>query len=151
MAANPEVYRREMNRFCSTFMRIPGKKLFRCGAGLRSGCVDAYGNLQLCLTLRHPDTVYNLRLGSLKNGLTRFLPSVRRKTAANPEYLKKCAVCFLKGLCEQCPAKSWAEHGTLDKPVAYLCRVAHRQARFLGLLQKGQKAWQSKTPAKRPF
>jgi sulfatase maturation enzyme AslB (radical SAM superfamily) len=34
----------------------------------------------------------------------------------------------------QCPAKSWMEHGTLDTPVEYLCSVAHAQARHLGLI-----------------
>jgi hypothetical protein len=41
-----------------------------------------------------------------------------------------------------CPAKSWAEHGTLDTPVEYLCRVAHAQARDLGLLQDGERSWE---------
>ena len=61
--------------------------------------------------------------------------------ATNAEYLHRCAVCFLKGLCEQCPAKSWAENGTLDTPVEYLCEVAHAQGRFLGWLKDGEKAW----------
>jgi hypothetical protein len=46
------------------------------------------------------------------------------------------------GLCEQCPSKSWMEHGTLDTPVEYLCEVAHAQTRYLGLLEGGEKAWQ---------
>jgi hypothetical protein len=62
--------------------------------------------------------------------------------ATNPSYLRRCAVCFLKGLCEQCPAKSWVEHGTLDTPVEYLCEIAHAQARFLGWLKDGEKAWE---------
>ena len=49
---------------------------------------------------------------------------------------------FLKGLCEQCPAKSWMEHGTLDTPVEYLCDVAHAQARYLGLIGDSEKAWE---------
>jgi len=36
------------------------------------------------------------------------------------------------------------EHGTLDTPVEYLCRVAHAQARNLGLLEKDEKAWEVK-------
>jgi hypothetical protein len=48
----------------------------------------------------------------------------------------------LKGLCEQCPGKSWAEYGTLDTPVEYLCQVAHAQARYLGLLNGGERAWE---------
>jgi hypothetical protein len=34
------------------------------------------------------------------------------------------------------------EHGTLDTPVDYLCRLAHYQARKLGILQKNEKGWQ---------
>ena len=58
-----------------------------------------------------------------------------------PYYLKRCAVCFLKGLCEQCPAKSWMENGSLDTPVEYLCRIAHAQARHLGILEENENAW----------
>jgi hypothetical protein len=50
--------------------------------------------------------------------------------------------CFLKGLCEQCPAKSWAEHGTLDTPVEYLCDVAHAQAHWLGWLEENEHGWE---------
>jgi hypothetical protein len=32
------------------------------------------------------------------------------------------------------------EHGTFDTPVEYLCRVAHAQARDLGLLKEGERA-----------
>ena len=67
---------------------------------------------------------------------------MREMRAENPDYLARCARCFLKGLCEQCPAKSWTEHGTLDTPVEYLCEVAHAQARYLGLLEEGEIAWE---------
>jgi radical SAM protein with 4Fe4S-binding SPASM domain len=87
--------------------------------------------------------VYDLHNGSLKDALTNFFPRLREETRAlNPNYLARCARCFLKGLCEQCPAKSWAEHGTLDTPVEYLCQVAHVQAMDMGLLRAGECAWQ---------
>lgn len=92
--------------------------------------------------LRHPNTVYNLKTGSLKDALINFFPKLRETRAINPKYLTRCARCFLKGLCEQCPAKSWAEYGTLDTPVEYLCRVAHEQAIFLELIKDEEKAWQ---------
>lgn len=133
-------YCKGMSEFCSRFMRPPGEKLFPCGAGL-GGCVDAYGMLQPCLPLRHPDTVYDLKTGSLHDALTRFFPGLREMKATNPDYLSRCARCFLKGMCEQCPAKSWMEHGTLDTPVEYLCRVAHAQAVDLGLLHEGEMSW----------
>jgi hypothetical protein len=50
--------------------------------------------------------------------------------------------CIKKGFCEQCPAKSWVEYGTLDTPIEYLCEVAHAQARYLGWLGENEQAWQ---------
>ena len=96
------------------------------------------------MMLRHPETVYDLRKGTLLDALTNFFPRVRQMKAVNPDYLLRCAKCFLKGLCEQCPAKSWAEHGTLDTPVEYLCEIAHIQARFLELVKKDEWAWEVK-------
>ncbi|MFH0790098.1 MAG: radical SAM protein [Candidatus Omnitrophota bacterium] len=135
-------YFKEMREFCAKFMRPSGEKLFSCGSGMGGGCVDAYGNFQLCMMLRHPVCVYDLKKGSLKDALSGFFLKVREIKAANPDYLNRCAKCFLKGLCEQCPAKSWTEYGTLDTPVEYLCEVAHTQARFLGLINEVEKAWQ---------
>jgi MoaA/NifB/PqqE/SkfB family radical SAM enzyme len=166
-----------MREFCSKFMGTPGDLLFRCGAG-HGTCVDAYGNAQMCMPLRHPDTVVDLRVAGggqrraekrdgnsakaspspdltpssdrvpdsresspLQYALTEFFPRLREMRATNPEYLRRCARCFLKGLCEQCPGKSWMEHGTLDTPVEYLCAVAHVQARFLGLLADNENSW----------
>lgn len=137
-------YIKEMKEFCSKFMRPPGDTLFSCGSGLGGGCVDAYGNFQPCILLRHPDCIYDLRQGSLKDALENFFPKLRETKAKNPQYLVRCAQCFLKGLCEQCPAKSWAEHGTLDTPVDYLCDIAHAQARFLGLLNNSEIGWNVK-------
>lgn len=126
--------------FCGKFMRPPGDKLFSCGAG-HGTCVDAYGKAQMCMGLRHPDTVADLRQLSLKYALEELFPQTREIKATNHEYMERCARCFLKGLCEQCPAKSWMEHGTLDTPVEYLCDVAHAQARYLGLIKKNENAW----------
>jgi MoaA/NifB/PqqE/SkfB family radical SAM enzyme len=173
MSRNP-LYLRDMKQFCGKFMGPPGDKLFSCGAG-HGTCIDAYGNAQMCMGLRDPGTVYDLRNGAdchcepseaipgthaeiasssasggllamtgLRYALTEFFPRLRELRATNPDYLNRCARCFLKGLCEQCPAKSWMEHGTLDTPVEYLCDVAHAQAEYLGLIKKGEKAWEVK-------
>ena len=137
-------YLKGMREFCAKFMRPSADKLFSCGSGVGGGCVDAYGYFQPCLMLRDPHLAYNLKTGSLKDALINFFPKLRETKAVNPEYLARCAKCFLKGLCEQCPAKSWAEYGTLDAPVEYLCQVAHAQARFLGLLKEEENAWEVK-------
>jgi len=137
-----EKYLRIRREFCSKFLSVPDDKLFSCAAGCASGCVDAYGYFQPCLMLRHPATVYNLKKGSLKDALLNFFPKIREQKASNPEYLARCARCWLRGLCEQCPGKSWMEHGTLDTPVDYLCKVAHVEARYLGLIGDKEVAWQ---------
>lgn len=146
-------YRAEMKEFAAKFMRPAGNRLFSCGAGL-GACVDAYGNAQMCMLLRHPDTVYSLDrrlhssrhpetlLSPLEYVVTEVFPKLRLVCVDNPEYLKRCGVCFLRGLCGQCPARSWEEHGTLDKPVDYFCQVAHRQAEDLGLIIANEKAWE---------
>lgn len=112
LARNPN-YRKSMREFAGKFMGPPGDKLFNCGVGL-GVCVDAYGNAQMCMGLRDPATVYDLRdvaraARPLHYALTEFFPRLRELRATNPEYLNRCARCFLKGLCEQCPAKSWQE------------------------------------------
>jgi radical SAM protein with 4Fe4S-binding SPASM domain len=142
LARRKDSYIKEMQEFCAKFMHPSGDKLFSCGSGIGGGCVDAYGYFQPCMMLRHPDCVYDLKSGSLKDALENFFPKIREMKAKNPEYLKRCARCFLKGLCEQCPAKSWMEHGTLDTPVEYLCEIAHLQARFLGLIKNNEKVWE---------
>jgi pyruvate-formate lyase-activating enzyme len=160
-------YLEDMRQFCAKFMRAPGDRLFTCGAG-HGTCVDAYGVAQMCLPLRHPDTVFSLRTGrpgreasaamsgscapsdpdqglapgALRGALSEHFPHVRELRATDPDYLATCAGCFIKGLCEQCPGKSWSEHGTLDRRVEYLCEVAHEQARDLGLLAPGERAWE---------
>ena len=137
-------YVAEMRAFCSKYTKPTGMALFPCGAGKGSGSVDAYGFLQPCLLLRQQELVYNLRTGSLRNALLEFFPKNMQKNAEDTDYLARCARCFLKGLCEQCPAKSWMEHGTLDTPVEYLCEIAHAQARDFGLIEDGEKAWEVK-------
>ena len=142
LARDKKSFIQEREEFCSRFIRPPGENLFNCGAGVKSGCVDAYGYFKLCLLLGHPDTIYDLKQGTLKEAVLDFFPKVRKTIASNPDYLKRCARCFLFGLCEQCPANSWLESGTLDTPVEYLCGIAHHQARFLGLLAASEKAWE---------
>jgi radical SAM protein with 4Fe4S-binding SPASM domain len=142
LAARREAaYRLGMMQFSAGFMYPQGDVLFNCGAG-ETGCVDAYGGYQMCMLLRHPQMVYDITHGSLHEALVDNFPIWRETRASHPDYLQRCARCFLKGMCEQCPGKSWMEHGTLDTPVEYLCQVAHAQARFLDLISEGEKAWE---------
>ena len=92
--------------------------------------------------LRSDEAAYDIRNGSLKEAMDGHFQRLRMIKASRPEYLARCARCFLKGLCEQCPARSWIENGTLDSPVEYFCDVAHALARELGLLGPGEKGWE---------
>ncbi|MBN1630241.1 MAG: radical SAM protein [Thermoleophilia bacterium] len=132
----------EMAEFRTKFMGVPDDRLFTCGAG-HGLSIDAYGIAQPCLGLRASELTVDTRVLSLAEVLDRFA-SLGGLRATNPDYLRRCARCFLKGLCEQCPARSWSEHGTLDTPVEYYCAVAHAQARFLGWLAEGEMAWKVK-------
>ena len=143
LARRKAKYIEETRAFCSRFVGPTWNKLFSCGAGIGGACVDAYGICQLCMNLRHPDSVYDLRKGSLKEAMSRYFPKVRKLKASHPDYLARCARCFLKGLCEQCPGKSWTEHGTLDTPVEFLCEIAHAQARYVGLLGEKEMGWEA--------
>ncbi len=141
LTSDEKNYRKEMKEFAENFLKTPNARLFNCGAGI-GGTIDAYGIYQPCLLLRHPDVTHDLKKITLKDILTKNMPELKKIEAKNPEYLNKCANCFLKGLCEQCPGKSWSEHGTLDTPVDHLCKEAHHQARYLGLLKENEFSWE---------
>ncbi len=151
LAFYPEQYVKDAQRLIGKFVQIPNPRIFSCGVGKGSACLDAYGEIQACFLLRHPDTTYSLLAPghTLEEALKRKFPSLALSEATNEDYLKRCARCFLRELCEQCPARSWVEHGNLDTPVEYLCQVAHHQASALGLLSNGEMAWEVEDPEQR--
>jgi MoaA/NifB/PqqE/SkfB family radical SAM enzyme len=153
MTRNPERYRREIEEFAGKFMGPAGDRLFGCGAG-HEVIIDAYGRAQPCMVLRSPEFTIELfpdgaspepggrRTARRLSEVLDLYGRLRDIRASNPDYLRRCAVCFLKGLCEQCPGKSWTEHGTLDTPVEYLCEAAHAQARWMGWLDESERSWE---------
>ncbi|MBU1125425.1 MAG: radical SAM protein [Candidatus Omnitrophica bacterium] len=142
-------YSGKLAQFCRKFMKIPGENIFSCGGGINKADIDPYGRLRLCMLLKDPRLSYDLKDGSLKEAVTSLLPQWRKIKSTNPEYLRRCARCFLKGLCLQCPAKSWLEHGSLDTPIEYFCEIAHVQARSVGLLGIGEQGWEVKNGKER--
>lgn len=107
--------------------------LFLCGAG-KSSCIVSYDGLfRLCYPLWHPDTIYDLRKGNLKDAFLNFVPKVLDIRSDQADYLEKCRDCPIVNLCMWCPAYAFLETGYLDKWVEYFCNVAHRRAEMLQL------------------
>jgi radical SAM protein with 4Fe4S-binding SPASM domain len=131
----------ELSFFCSRFLGPPGERLFRCGCGI-GGVMDPYGKVFGCLPFRDPSLAGDVRKQSLREIFEDRFGEMRKMRASNPAYLARCAKCFLKGFCNQCPADSYSESGTLDTPVAYFCEISHAFAYDIGLLEEGEKAWE---------
>jgi radical SAM protein with 4Fe4S-binding SPASM domain len=110
--------------------------LLHCGAGNDSFNVSYDGMLRLCPSLWHPDCVYDLAKGSLREAWQIFIPQVREMRSDRREFLEKCGACSIVNLCMWCPAHAHLETGTMDVPVDYFCRVAHARTELLGKTRK---------------
>ena len=51
------------------------------------------GTFRLCSSLWHPDTVYDLRAGTLREAWEEWVPRVRDLRGTDPEFLEKCRTC----------------------------------------------------------
>jgi radical SAM protein with 4Fe4S-binding SPASM domain len=109
-------------------VRPDPRYLYACGAGLHSFHIDPYGGLSLCMMPRHVS--YDLRRGSFRQGWREFLWQERFRS---PRGNYECSGCSLMGICGQCPGWAQMEHGEEQKPVPYLCQVAHLRATALKL------------------
>lgn len=106
--------------------------LFHCGAGLGSFSVSYDGLFRLCSSLWHPECVYDLRRGSLREAWDHLVPKVREMRSQRREFLERCCTCPLIDLCLWCPAHAHLEAGQLDLWLDYFCRVARARAEALG-------------------
>jgi radical SAM protein with 4Fe4S-binding SPASM domain len=110
--------------------------LFHCGAGNDNFNLSYDGLLRLCPSLWHPDCVYDLKRGNLKEAWLSFIPQVREMRSKRMEFLDKCLGCSIVNLCMWCPAYAHLETGAMDTPVDYFCRVAHARTELLGKTRK---------------
>ena len=99
--------------------------LFHCGAGKGSFNVSYDGYFRLCSSLWHPDCVYDLRQGSLKEAMAVFVPKVLDMRSTDPTFLEKCRGCQIIDFCLWCPAHAHLESGRMDAWCDYFCQVAH--------------------------
>lgn len=110
------------------FAQNEDDRVFQCGAGNGSFSVGYDGTFRLCSSLWHPDTIYDLRAGSLREAWEEWVPKVRDIRSTNPEFLERCGRCSIFNLCLWCPAHAALETGALDGWVEYFCEVAHARA-----------------------
>ena len=116
--------------FCDRFVGPPAnpERLYTCGAGVNAFHIGPHGELSACMIARAPS--YDLRQGTFWQGWYEFIKGVRKqKRTADTT----CAHCELISLCGQCPGWAQLEYGDQEKPVEYLCQVAHLRAEAFGL------------------
>jgi radical SAM protein with 4Fe4S-binding SPASM domain len=121
---------KEWHEFCDKFWGQPSdpEYLYQCGAGIDTFHIDPYGQLSACMMARTPG--YDLRQGTFRDGWHKFLPQVQaQKWSRNTP----CRTCELMAICDQCPGWAQMESGDQEKPVEYLCQIAHMRAEALGL------------------
>ena len=122
------------DQFCDHFhgpAQPPGRedRLYNCGGAVNSFSISPYGELGLCGF--STGAAFDLRQGSFEEGWKSFLGRVvERRTKT----VTKCTTCHLKSLCGMCPAMGELENGDPEKPVDFLCHVAHLRAHVLGLM-----------------
>jgi radical SAM protein with 4Fe4S-binding SPASM domain len=119
-----------LKRSCEYLNELKGVQqheapLFSCGAGINSFVLGYDGIFRLCSSLYHPDTLYDLKQGSLFHAWRVFVPQVRGMRSTGNSYVESCGKCHLVNLCMWCPANVYLETGNLDMPVAYFCELAH--------------------------
>lgn len=103
-------------------------EVYHCGGGINSFAIDPQGQMSICV-LSHFDK-YDWRGGSIQDGWADFLLRVRRRKLTQ---ITKCVRCEIKAMCGMCPANGELESGHAEKPVDYLCHVAHLRAGTLDI------------------
>lgn len=109
----------------------PGKHskgIYTCGGGQNDYAVHADGNLSICVSSYQDG--YNLKTGSFAEGWDDFLLEVRNKPVT---VQSKCMECGIRNVCGMCPAKGEMENEHAEKPVDYLCHLAHLRAQTFNI------------------
>jgi len=121
---------KDWHEFCSKFSGMPQnpEDLYQCGAGQQVFHIDAYGQLSPCMMARKSS--FDLRLGKFSDGWHTFIPGILEQKWSRDVL---CKTCDLISLCDQCPGWAYVESGDQEKPVDYLCRIAHMRAEAFGL------------------
>lgn len=103
-------------------------RLFRCGIGANEYNIAYDGQLRLCSTLNAPGLTFDLRKGSLNEGLNSLRANISTTKTESISILQTCKSCNITNLCSWCPATAYLETGDLEGAIPYFCAVAHARA-----------------------
>jgi len=142
--ANPERFRALMIN-CDKYILSPHpgnncSSIFQCAPGRWSFSVSYDGLLRLCSSLWHPEFMYDLRKGHLKEAWNVFMPRILEMKSVRTEYMESCGKCPVINLCLWCPAHAYLETGELDLPVESFCKIACARAEMLEKAKQGEKS-----------
>lgn len=119
------------HRFITKNLKRSEPYLFYCTPGRKNFAVSYDGKLRLCPSLWHPDTIYDLKNGTIFDAWTNFIPFVLRIKSNKKVYIDNCLNCPISNLCFWCPAHAFLESGEMDTPVDYFCNVAKARAKMI--------------------
>jgi radical SAM protein with 4Fe4S-binding SPASM domain len=150
-----EIERADEERFsalrkdCGRLIRepLPGDAsdlLFHCGAGKGLFSISHDGQFRLCASLQAPETLFNLRRGTLREAWERHVPKVLDTRSNRKEFIDHCRSCGLIDLCLWCPANAYLESGEMDRHSDYFCEVAQARAEAI---QEGMVKGQGLAPS----
>jgi radical SAM protein with 4Fe4S-binding SPASM domain len=128
----------EWREFCKKFIApFSSEYLFNCGAGISTYHIDPYGKMSACQMARFRS--HDLRKAAFTEVWEDHTPTTLK---LKPQGDYPCGRCELISLCGQCPGWAWLEKNDLEKPVEYLCRIAHLRAdAFQGKTITREKVW----------
>lgn len=112
--------------FLRSRQKLPGDRLYNCGAGMTGFHIDPHGSLQPCIMAAH--IRYDLSRGDFLSGWRGEMSGVRLRKAGR---LYRCNDCDKVHLCGACPPFFKLENGAEDICSEYLCAMGGHRLEYL--------------------